>query len=91
MIGNVEIINKNNWSLKNKIIFIENADPGYDWIFSSKIIGLVTKFGGANSHMAIRANELQIPSVIGLGNNYEKYKLLKKIEINCLEKYLREI
>ena len=41
-------------SLKNKIILIENADPGYDWIFSKKIKALVTKYGGVNSHMSIR-------------------------------------
>ena len=53
--------------LSNKIIFIENADPGYDWIFAYKIKGLVTKFGGINSHMAIRCSELSIPAVIGCG------------------------
>ena len=29
---------------QNKIIFIENADPGYDFIFSHNIKGLVTKY-----------------------------------------------
>ncbi len=53
--------------LDNKIIFIENADPGYDWIFAYKIKALVTKFGGINSHMAIRCSELSIPAVIGCG------------------------
>ena len=38
--------------LKGKIVLIENADPGYDWIFAQNIKGLVTKYGGANSHMA---------------------------------------
>ena len=33
----------------NKIIFIENADPGYDWLFAWNS-GLVTKYGGANTH-----------------------------------------
>ena len=36
---------KNIRKLDNKIIVIENADPGYDWIFAYKILGLVTKFG----------------------------------------------
>ena len=27
--------------LSNKIVLIENADPGYDWIFSMNIAGLV--------------------------------------------------
>ena len=47
---------KNIRKLDNKIIVIENADPGYDWIFAYKILGLVTKFGGINSHMAIRCS-----------------------------------
>ena len=55
------------YNLKNRIIFTENADPGYDWIFAHKIKGLVTKFGGINSHMAIRCSELSIPAVIGCG------------------------
>jgi len=57
----------NQKQLDNKIVFIENADPGYDWIFAHKIKALVTKFGGINSHMAIRCSELSIPAVIGCG------------------------
>ncbi|MFD7666054.1 PEP-utilizing enzyme [Streptomyces sp. NPDC059788] len=49
------------------IALIAGADPGYDWLFARGIAGLVTAFGGANSHMAIRALELDIPSVIGVG------------------------
>ena len=55
--------------INNKIIFIENADPGYDFLFSYNLKGLVTKYGGANSHMAIRCMELGLPSVIGIGKN----------------------
>ena len=54
-------------SIDNKIIAIESADPGYDWIFMTEISGLITKFGGANSHMAIRCAELGIPAAIGCG------------------------
>ena len=35
--------NENN--LANKIVLIEGADPGYDWIFTHDIIGLITKYG----------------------------------------------
>jgi phosphohistidine swiveling domain-containing protein len=56
---------------KGKIVFIQAADPGYDFLFSKQIGGLVTQFGGANSHMAIRCAELGIPAVIGVGEkNY---------------------
>lgn len=71
-------------SLKNKIILIENADPGYDWIFSKKIKALVTKYGGVNSHMSIRCEELNLPAVIGIGEeNYEKIKNCTNIILNC--------
>ncbi len=50
-----------------KILFVPSADPGFDWIFTREISGFVTQFGGANSHMAIRAGELGIPAVIGAG------------------------
>ena len=32
----------------NSIIYIENADPGYDFLFSKNIKGLITKYGGQN-------------------------------------------
>ncbi|MBZ9786732.1 hypothetical protein LB456_04610 [Psychroflexus sp. CAK57W] len=53
--------------LSGKIVCIEGADPGYDWIFSKGISGLITKYGGANSHMAIRCAEMDIPAAIGCG------------------------
>ena len=46
---------------------IENADPGFDFIFSHNIKGLITAFGGPNSHMSIRCNEFGIPAAIGIG------------------------
>jgi len=76
--------------LKNKIIFIESADPGYDWIFSHNISGLVTKYGGANSHMTIRAAELDIPAVIGCGKvNFDNWSKAISIEIDCCNKQVR--
>lgn len=36
--------------LADAIIFIPSADPGYDWIFSHKIAGLITKYGGEFAH-----------------------------------------
>ena len=53
--------------LNNKIILIDSADPGYDWIFRFKIKGLITKYGGVNSHMAIRCAELNLTAAIGVG------------------------
>lgn len=53
--------------LAGKIVCIENADPGFDWIFTRGIAALITKFGGANSHMAIRCAEYGLPAAIGVG------------------------
>lgn len=70
--------------LSEKIVLIENADPGYDWIFSYSISGLVTKFGGANSHMAIRCAEFGIPAAIGCGEaKFSKILSAKKVRLDC--------
>ena len=49
------------------IALIPQADPGYDWLFGRGIAGLITMYGGANSHMAIRAAEFGLPAAIGIG------------------------
>lgn len=73
--------------LKNKIVCIENADPGYDFIFSKGIKGLITKFGGYNSHMAIRCNELNLPAAIGVGDEiYNNFVDGSIINLDCLNK-----
>ena len=76
----------------SKIILIQNADPGYDWIFSRSIGGLITAYGGSNSHMAIRCVELSIPAAIGCGERmFEKLKNSGVIYLNCNEKLLKII
>lgn len=78
--------------LEGKVVFIQAADPGYDFLFSKKIGGLVTQFGGANSHMAIRCAELGIPAVIGAGEaNYREWNHYRKITIDCLKKQVLRI
>ena len=80
----------NNLSISNKIVLIENADPGFDWIFGFKIKGLITKYGGANSHMTIRCNELNIPAAIGCGETMFKSLLKeKRLVLNCKNKIIR--
>ena len=79
-------------NIKNKIILIENADPGFDWIFSHKIKGLITKYGGANSHMTIRCAELDIPAAIGCGEqSFSSIVNSNKLELNCKSKIVRVI
>jgi len=79
-------------SIDGKVVFIPSADPGYDWIFTKKIAGLVTMYGGANSHMAIRSAELRIPAVIGAGEkNYQNWSRAKTLEIDSLNKQVQVI
>jgi phosphoenolpyruvate synthase/pyruvate phosphate dikinase len=71
-------------SLSEKIVCIPNADPGFDWLFSHNIAGLVTAWGGANSHMAIRAGELGLPAVIGCGELlFNVWSKAEKLQIDC--------
>lgn len=73
--------------LAGRIAFIRSADPGYDYLFSQDIGGLVTQFGGANSHMAIRCAELGIPAVVGCGEqNFKDWVKAGKIELDCEKK-----
>ena len=70
--------------LKGAIVCIPSADPGFDWLFSHSIAGLITAWGGANSHMAIRSGELGIPAVIGAGElQYKKWSEAKRLNIDC--------
>lgn len=70
--------------LSGGIIFIRSADPGFDWLFSHPIAGLVTAYGGVNSHMAIRANELGLPAVIGAGEMlYGQWSGARQLRIDC--------
>jgi len=79
-------------NLFNKIACIESADPGFDWIFTKGIAGLVTKFGGANSHMTIRCAELGLPAAIGVGEQtFERLAAASRIELRCGEKIVRPI
>ncbi len=79
-------------NLAGKVVFVRSADPGYDWLFARQIAGLVTEHGGANSHMAIRAAELGIPSVIGCGEQlFGGWSRAKVIEIDCANRVVRKV
>ena len=71
-------------SFAGRILFVPSADPGFDWIFTRDISGFVTQFGGANSHMAIRAGELGIPAVIGAGEAlFRRWQAARKLCLDC--------
>lgn len=75
-----------------KICLIKNADPGFDWIFSREIAGLITAYGGANSHMAIRCAEFEIPAVIGCGEaTFNGLKKVSKVRLDCAGKRMEPI
>ncbi len=76
-------------TLNNKIVCLERADPGFDWIFSYPIAGLITAYGGVNSHMAIRASELGLPAAIGTGERlYKSISLANQVHLNCANKQI---
>ena len=84
--------NSSRKTLDGKIILIKNADPGYDYIFNYKIKGLITMYGGSNSHMAIRCLELNLPAAIGVGKlNYENILLSEKLLMDCSKEKLYTI
>lgn len=78
--------------LRGKVVLVENADPGYDWVFSRGVGGLITMYGGANSHMAIRAGEMGVPAAIGVGEKrFREYRNAEAIELDARSKSIRVI
>lgn len=74
-----------------KIVFVRAADPGYDYLFTKGIAGLVTQYGGANSHMAIRCAELGLPAAIGVGEQkYNEWSQWPRMELDCGKKLARQ-
>jgi glutamine kinase len=70
--------------LAGSIVCIPNADPGFDWLFAYPLAGLITAWGGANSHMAIRAGELGLPAVIGAGDSlYRRWSSAQRLHLDC--------
>ena len=70
--------------LAGSLVCIPNADPGFDWLFAYPIAGLITAWGGANSHMAIRAGELGLPAVLGVGEIlFRRWSTAKRLHLDC--------
>ena len=75
--------------IENKVVIIENADPGYDWIFTKNPAGLITKYGGVASHMAIRCAEIGLPAAIGCGEMlYDKLIQSSKVRLDCVNEQI---
>jgi phosphoenolpyruvate-protein kinase (PTS system EI component) len=71
-------------AVDGRIVLIPNADPGYDWLLAREIGGLITMYGGANSHIAVRAAELDVPAAIGVGELlYRDLESATVIRLDC--------
>ena len=78
--------------LGGSIVAIPSADPGFDWLFSHNIAGIVTAYGGVNSHMAIRAGELALPAVIGAGSVlYDRWSTAELLRIDCANRLVEVV
>jgi phosphohistidine swiveling domain-containing protein len=78
--------------LTGAILMLPSADPGYDWIFSHRIAGFITMYGGANSHMAIRSCELGIPAVVGAGETlFRKWSQARTLQLDCANRQVAVI
>ncbi|MBK9090353.1 MAG: hypothetical protein IPL90_15390 [Holophagales bacterium] len=78
--------------LSGRVVCIESADPGFDWIFTRGISGLITKFGGANSHMAIRCAEFGLPAAVGCGEQtFERLVAAGRAELDQRARVLRPL
>ena len=81
-----------NSDLKGLIVLIPQADPGFNWLFGHSIAGFITMYGGANSHMTIRAAELGLPAAVGVGRAlYDRLAGAKVIELDCGANWARVV
>lgn len=87
--GPVRFAKRAQSDLVGSILLLPSADPGYDWIFTAGIAAFVTMFGGANSHMAIRARELNMPAAIGVGDSlFRRLGQACAVRVDCRHKQL---
>lgn len=70
--------------IDGSIVLIRSADPGWDWILTRGISAFITQYGGANSHMAVRAHQLGLPAVIGAGESlFERCRRAQRLLVDC--------
>ena len=79
-----------NLELTGRIVLIPQADPGFDWLFGHGVGGLITAYGGANSHMAIRAAEFGLPAAIGVGESlFEALSRARTVHLDCRQRRIQ--
>jgi choline kinase/phosphohistidine swiveling domain-containing protein len=70
--------------VRGRIVLVPSADPGHDWLLARDIAGLITMYGGANSHMAVRAAEAGLPAAIGAGERiYAALEPAIAVRLDC--------
>lgn len=75
--------------LNGRVVVIRQADPGHDWLFAQGIAGLVTAYGGANSHMAVRAAEFGLPAAVGVGEEwFDRLTTGTRLVLDCRQRTL---
>lgn len=78
--------------LTGTIVVIDAADPGYDWLFGHGIAGLITRYGGVASHMAIRAAEFGLPAAIGCGGAiFDELAGATLVDLDCDAQRVRRL
>src|SRR6185437_128545 len=76
-------------AISTSVILVEAADPGYDWVLSLRPAGMITRFGGAGSHMAVRCGELDIAAAIGCGESvFQRLKSATFVVLDCARERL---
>lgn len=71
-------------SIRGAILLFETADPGFDWVFLHDPMAIITQYGGAGSHMAVRCGAYNLPAAIGCGEHlFEMLKRADSITLDC--------
>lgn len=87
----VKLDEAHDFDITGKIVVLANADQGYDWIFAKKIAGLVTKYGSAASHLAMRCAEAKLPAAIGCGERiYQRIRRMQLMRLDCENRRITE-
>ena len=84
----IDDIGKISWfrkDLTGKILLIDHATPEIDGVLSC-VKGVITRVGWPLAHIAIRAREMKIPSVVWVGNKFLALKKKNNISIDFVKK-----
>ncbi len=69
--------------VEGRILIMDHADPGYDFLLMFNPAAIITRIGGPASHIAIRVNEHGIPACIGCGIDPATVDLAKSYVLDC--------